>query len=136
MRCGGAGTEVDMPKMDWELFQRDHYRPHLLIVEANSERNAAARKADFERLAVELEASCNYAFKTEGASIYAAFESEVDASRFSALFRPKRTTRELDWSSKSLAHIDRAISRRIATILKGSSGLQRGPFVKSRRDKD
>lgn len=123
-----------MPKMDWALFQRDHYRPHLLIVVASSERNAAEREADFERLAVELGASANYALKTEGDSIYVAFESEADASRFSALFRPKQTTRELDWSSKSTAKMDRAISRRIATILKRSSSFNRLRFLKSRRD--
>jgi hypothetical protein len=136
VKCfAGSGTEVGMPKMDWELFQRDHYRPHLLIVVAKSERNAAEKQADFERLAVKLEAAGNYAFKAEGDSIYAAFESEADASRFSVLFRAKQTTRELDWSSKSLAHLDRAISRRISTILKSSSGFQRGQFVKSRQDK-
>jgi hypothetical protein len=123
-----------MPKMDWELFQRYHYRPHLLIVEASSERYATEKKADFERLAIKLEASGNYAFKTTGDTIYAAFESEADASRFSRLFRPKQTTRELDWASKSLARMDRAISRRISTILKRSSGLRPGHFVKSRQD--
>ena len=124
-----------MPKMEWELFQRYHYRPHLLIVAASSERYAAEKKADFERLAVKLEASGNYAFKTEGDSIHVAFESEADASRFSGLFRPKQTTRELDWASKSLARMDRAISRRISTILKRSSDLQREHFVKSSEGK-
>jgi hypothetical protein len=64
-----------MPKMEWAEFQRDHHRPHLLVV------SVAARKAsdppteapDLERLAVSLGAAGNYAFTMEGTTLLAAF---------------------------------------------------------------
>ena len=73
-----------MPKMDWEEFQRDHHRPHLLVVsmEATTASTPPVEKADFERLAVRLGAAGNYAFKVKGTTVYAAFEVDTDAKRF------------------------------------------------------
>jgi hypothetical protein len=106
--------------MDWEVFQRDHHRPHLLIVSLNEKgrNNPAVVRADFERLATKLRASGNYAFKTEGATIHAAFEDDADAARFAAVLRPLKTTRESEWASKGSASLDDAAYRRIRAILK------------------
>jgi hypothetical protein len=115
-----------MPRMDWEDFHHDHYRPHVLIVsmEAKKPRHALA-KADFDRLVVGLGAIGNYAIKTEGATIYIAFEKDSDADRLAAVLRPKQTTREPEWASKSLASVDNATRRRISAILKRSVASKR-----------
>ena len=109
-----------MPSMEWEAFQHDHHRPHLLIVsmEVKGKSNPSVEKTHFERLAVKLGASGNYAFKVEGTTIYAAFEDETDAVRFATVLRPTQTTREPDWASKALARMDDAAYRRIAAVLK------------------
>ena len=107
-----------MPSMDWEAFQRDHHRPYLLVVEAKDRPAALAGKANFERLAAALGVSGNYAIKTRGASIYMAFESDVDATRFAAVLRPESTTREGEWASMALAHMDGATTRQISAILR------------------
>jgi hypothetical protein len=109
-----------MPKMGWQEFQRDHHRPHLLIVsvEARKASKLPPEKADLERLAVRLGAAGNYAFKVEGTTVYAAFEDDADAKRFAAVFRPEQITREAEWASKAFARMDGATYRRIASILK------------------
>jgi hypothetical protein len=109
-----------MPKMDWEEFQRDHHRPHLLVVslEARKESKRPAEKEDLERLAVSLGAAGNYAFRVEGTTVYVAFEDDADAARFTEVFRPEKITRESEWASKALAQMDDATYRRIASILK------------------
>ena len=111
-----------MPKMEWPQFQRDHHRPHLLVV------SVAARKAsdppteapDLERLAVRLGAAGNYAFRVEGTTLFAAFEDDGDAERFAQVFRPTQITRESEWASKAWARMDGATLRRIADILRGA----------------
>jgi hypothetical protein len=110
-----------MPRMDWEAFQRDHHRPHLMIVsiEAKGKASPSVLEADFERLAIELRASGNYAFKREGTIIYASFEDDEDAARFAAVLQPRQTTREPDWASKALVGMDDAAYRRIAAMIKG-----------------
>jgi hypothetical protein len=119
-----------MPSMDWEDFQRDHHRPHLLIVSVNGTKaqKRLLGKAEFERLAVRLGASGNYAIRVEGATIYAAFESDKDAKRFEALLRPQQATRELEWASKVLARVDETAYQRIVAIFKK-------PRLRSRRRK-
>jgi len=109
-----------MPSMEWEAFQHDHHRPHLLIVrkDVKGKSNPSMAKTHFERLAVKLGASGNYAFKVEGTTIYAAFEDETDAVRFATVLRPTQTTREPEWASKALARMDDAAYRRIAAVLK------------------
>ena len=109
-----------MPKMDWGVFQRDHHRPHLLVVsmEAGKASKPPAEEADFERLAVRLGAAGNYAFKVEGTTVYAAFEADADAKRFAELFRAGQITRESEWATKALARMDGATYRRIAGISK------------------
>ena len=109
-----------MPKMDWGDFQRDHHRPHLLVVsmEARKASKPRAEEADFERLAVRLGAAGNYAFKMEGTTVYAAFEADDDAKRFAELFRAGQITRESEWATKALAQMDGATYRRIAGMLK------------------
>jgi len=109
-----------MPSMDWEEFQRDHHRPHLLIVSVEEKRKSkpAAEKADLERLAVRLGAAGNYAFKVEGTTAYAAFEDDADAKRFAQVFKPQQITRESEWASKALARMDGLSYRRITRILK------------------
>ena len=106
--------------MDWEEFQRDHHRPHLLIVSVEEKRKSkpAAEKADLERLAVRLGAAGNYAFKVEGTTAYAAFEDDADAKRFAQVFKPQQITRESEWASKALARMDGLSHRRITRILK------------------
>ena len=107
--------------MEWAEFQRDHHRPHLLVV------SVAARKAsdppteapDLERLAVRLGAAGNYAFRVEGTTLLAAFEVDGDAERFAQVFRPTQITRESEWASKARAQMDGATLRRIADILRG-----------------
>ena len=109
-----------MPSMDWENFQRDHHRPHLLIVSVE-ERKASrppAQKADLERLAVRLGAAGNYAFKVEGRTVYAVFEDDADAKRFAEVFRPEQSTRESEWASKAVARMDGTTYRRIVGVLK------------------
>lgn len=109
-----------MPSMGWEAFQRDHHRPHLLIVrmDAKGESSPSAAKADLQRLAATLGASGNYAIKTEGTTIYAAFEKDADAARLAAVLQPMRSTREWEWASKTFARMDDAAYQRIATILR------------------
>jgi hypothetical protein len=109
-----------MPKMDWEEFQRDHHRPHLLVVsiEATKASKPPTEKADFERLAVRLGAAGNYAFKVEGTTVYAAFETDDDAERFAEVFRAGQITRESEWATKALARMYGATYRRIAGIPK------------------
>lgn len=108
-----------MPKMDWGDFQRDHHRPHLLVVsmEASKVSKPPAEEADFERLAVTLGAAGNYAFKVEGTTVYAAFEADDDAKRFAEVFRAGQISRESEWATKALARMDGATYRRIAGIL-------------------
>lgn len=107
-----------MPKMDWGEFQRDHHRPHLLVVsmEAREASKPPAEEADFERLAVRLGAAGNYAFKVEGTTVYAAFEADDDAKRFAEVFGAGQITRESEWATKALARMDGATYRRIAGI--------------------
>ena len=107
----------EMPSIEWDAFQHDHHRPHLLIVSLEAVTNASAAKKDFERLADKLGASGRYSVKTEGANIYVAFEDDVDAAKFSTLLRLERTTREVEWASKTLAHMDGAAYRKIKAIL-------------------
>ena len=109
-----------MPKMDWGEFQRDHHRPHLLVVsmEARKASKPRAAEADFERLAVRLGAAGNYAFKVEGTTVYAAFEADDDAKRFAEVFRAGQITRESEWATMALARMDGATYRRIAGMLK------------------
>jgi hypothetical protein len=118
-----------MPSMGWEAFQRDHHRPHLLIVrmDAKGEPSPLGAKANLQRLAATLGASGNYAIKAEGTTIYAAFEKDADAARLAALLRPTRTTREWEWASKTFARMDDAAYQRIATI------LQKRPLKASKR---
>jgi hypothetical protein len=107
-----------MPKMDWGEFQRDHHRPHLLVVsmEGSKASEPPPAEADFERLAVRLGAAGNYAFKVEGTTVYAAFETDDDARRFAEVFRAGQITRESAWATKALARMDAATYRRIAGI--------------------
>ena len=109
-----------MPEMDWEEFQRDHHRPHLLVVsvEARNASEPPAEKADLERLAVRLGAVGNYAFKVEGTTVYAGFEEDADAMRFAEVFKPNQISRESEWASKALARMDGATYRRIAGVPK------------------
>jgi hypothetical protein len=109
-----------MPKMDWGEFQRDHHRPHLLVVSMEATKGSKPRteEADFERLAVRLGAAGNYAFKMEGTTVYAAFEADDDAKRFAELFKAGQITRESEWATKALARMDAATHRRIAGMLK------------------
>jgi len=92
--------------------------------EGNKPRHALA-KADFDRLVVRLGAVGNYAIKMEGTTTYIAFEEDADADRLAAVLRPKQTTRELQWASKSLASINDATHRRISAILKRSVASKR-----------
>ncbi|GEP59832.1 hypothetical protein [Reyranella soli] len=110
-----------MARMDWEDFQRDHHRPHLLVVsvEPTTAPELPVVKADVERLAVRLGAIGNYAIKAEGITVYAAFEDNGDAERFAEVFRPKQITRESEWASKAWARMDGAALQRIADILGG-----------------
>ena len=111
-----------MPRMDWEDFQHDHHRPHVLIVSMEAKKpRRALTKADFDRLVVRVGAIGNYAIKTEGMTIHIAFEDDADADRLAAALRPKQTTREPEWASKSLVSIDEATHRRISAILKRKS---------------
>lgn len=107
--------------MEWAEFQRDHHRPHLLVVsvEARQASNPPTETPDLERLAVRLGAAGNYAFKVEGTTLYAAFENDGDAERFAEVFRPTKITRESEWASKASARMDGAALRRIADILRG-----------------
>lgn len=65
--------------MQWEDFQRDHHRPHLLVVsvEAMKASNPHREVPDLERLAVRLGAAGNYAFKVEGTTLCAALKTMV-----------------------------------------------------------
>ena len=109
-----------MPKMDWENFQRDHHRPHLLIVsmEVQGKPGRSVGEADFECLAIKLGTCGDYAIRIDGTTIHAAFEDDADAARFAAVLRPQQATRELEWASKALACIDDAAYRRIVAIFK------------------
>jgi len=111
-----------MPKMEWAQFQRDHHRPHLLVVTvaARKASNPPTEAPDLERLAVRLGAAGNYAFKVEGTTLFAVFEDDGDAERFAQVLRPKQITRESEWASKAWARMDGATLRRIADILRGA----------------
>ena len=111
-----------MPKMEWAQFQRDHHRPHLVVVSvvARKASNPPTEASDLERLAVRLGAAGNYAFRVEGTTLLAAFENDGDAERFAQVFRPTQITRESEWASKASVRMDAATLRRIADILKGA----------------
>ena len=106
--------------MNWKDFEHTHHRPHLLIVsmEAKEKAKPSLAEADFQRLAVTLRAVGNYAIKTEGTAIYVAFEDDADANRFAAVLRPLETTRDSEWASKALVHMDHIVYRRVAALLK------------------
>ena len=123
LAVGALPKEVGlMPSMDWEAFQRDHHRPYLLVIETKNRPAALVGKATFERLAAALGVSGNYAIKAQGASIYMTFESDVDATRFSAVLRPESSTRDREWASRALARMDGAMSRRFSAILSRTGG--------------
>jgi hypothetical protein len=107
--------------------------PHVLIVsmEAKKPRHALA-KADFDRLVSRLGAIGNYAIKKEGTTIHIAFEGDADANRLAAVLRPKQTTRESVWASKSLASIDDAAPRRISAFLKRRCEISAPKWIKPR----
>jgi hypothetical protein len=109
-----------MPRMDWKDFEHDHHRPHLMIVsmEAKEKAKLSLAEADFERLAVTLRASGNYAIKMEGTAIYVAFEDDADAERFAAVLRPMETSRDSEWASKAFVRMDDAAYRRVTALLK------------------
>ena len=106
--------------MNWKDFEHTHHRPHLLIVsmEAKEKAKPSLAEADFQRLAVTLRAAGNYAIKTEGTAIYVAFEDDADANRFAAVLRPLETTRDSEWASKALVHMDHIVYRRVTALLK------------------
>jgi hypothetical protein len=114
-----------MPSMDWEAFQRDHHRPYLLVIEAKNKPAALVGKVTLERLAAALGVSGNYAIKILGASLYMAFESDVDATRIGTVFRPESTTREGEWALRALARMDGPATRRISAILRRAGGRPR-----------
>ena len=108
--------------MAWAQFQRDHHRPHLLVVSviAGKASDPPMEVPDLERLAVRLGAAGNHAFRVEGTTLFAAFEDDGDADRFAQVFRPKQITREPEWTSKAWARMDAATLRRIANIVRGA----------------
>lgn len=109
-----------MPRMDWDRFQDAHYRPHLVV--ATLEGQAAATPGDpvaqFERLATALGVSGNYALKTDATSLRAAFEFDTDAERFAAILEEGRSTRELEWASRTVGRIDGVAQKRIVAVLR------------------
>ena len=111
-----------MPSMDWEDFQHDHHRPHVLIVSMEAKKpKHALTKEDFNRLIQGWGSVGNYAIKAEGTTMSIAFEDDADAKRLASILRPERTTREAEWASKSWATIDDVTHRRIAALLKRRS---------------
>ena len=109
-----------MPRMDWNTFQDAHYRPHLVIatLEGVAESDPAGSVAIFERLATALGVSGNYAFKSDGHSVSAAFEVDVDAERFAGMLQGRKTVREPEWASRTVGRIDGAARRRIVAAMK------------------
>jgi hypothetical protein len=108
-----------MPRMNWETFELDHHRPHLIVLTMEaSEPAPSVAKVDLELLALTLGVSGNYAIKEEGPHIYVAFESDADAARLARVVRPSQSTRDWDWASKALARIDEAAYQRITDTLK------------------
>jgi hypothetical protein len=89
-----------------------------LSSEAKNKCAALVGKTTLERLMAALGVPGNYAIKILGASIYMAFESDVDATRIGTVFRPASTTREGEWASRALARMDGATPRRISAILR------------------
>jgi len=111
-----------MAIMDWEDFHHDHHRPHVWIVSMEAKKPAhALAKADFDHLVVSLGAIGNYAIKTQGTTTHIAFEHDADADRLAAVLRPKQTTRESEWASRSLATINDATRRKTSAILRRAS---------------
>ncbi len=110
-----------MPSMDWETFQDAHYRPHLVITNLESRTEpeiSETRVSLLERLAATLSVSGCYAFKKDGANVYAAFESDVDAARFASALLAKTTTRDSEWASTAVARMDHATQKKITAALK------------------
>ncbi|WP_147155596.1 hypothetical protein [Reyranella soli] len=105
--------------MNWEDFRRDHHRPHLLEVklEVTISTKLLAARAVLERLVLSLGTAGNYAFETEGTTVYVAFEEDADAGRFAMVFRTEMTTRDSEWASKTFARLDDAAYRRITRLL-------------------
>ena len=52
-----------------------------------------------------LGAAGNYAFKTEGTTVYAAFEADDDAKRFAELFKAGQITRESEWRKRTMPKV-------------------------------
>lgn len=110
-----------MPSMDWETFQDAHYRPHLVItnLESGTEPDIGdTRVSLLERLAAALSVSGSYALRKDGADVYAAFESDVDAARFASALLARETEREPEWASRAVARMDRATQKRITATLR------------------
>jgi hypothetical protein len=111
-----------MPSMHWEHFLSDHHRPHVLIVSVEVKKpRHVLEKGDFDRLMATFGPIGNYSIKTEGSTIHIAFEERVDADRLATILRPRQTSRDAEWASKSLVSIDAAIQRRILAVLKRTS---------------
>jgi hypothetical protein len=110
-----------MPNMDWDTFQDRHYRPHLVVanLELGSDRASDETTVTlFQRFAMALGMSGNYAIKKEGAYIRAAFEIDTDAERFAGVLLAKTTAGETEWASRSVGRIDRTAQRKIVAALK------------------
>jgi hypothetical protein len=56
----------------------------------------------------------NYAIKMAGTAIYVAFEDDADSHSLAAVLSSIETTRDAEWASKALVHMD---DRRVAAIL-------------------
>ena len=110
-----------MPNMDWDTFQDMHYRPHLVVANLELESDPTSDEttlALFERLAMALGMSGNYAIKKDGANIRAAFEIDTDAERFAGVLRAKTTAGETEWASRSVGRIDGTAQRKITAALR------------------
>jgi hypothetical protein len=107
-----------MPRKEWESFQETHYRPHLVVADIDVRLNAPEIEKSLEKLAASLDLAGDYAIRNEGGKICAAFERDLDAEQFARVLPSRGTTRDAEWASRTVSHMDGAAHKRIVAALK------------------
>lgn len=99
--------------MEWEVFLEAHYRPNLVEVQLVGIDSRVAISILDGWLDGRLG---NFALQQRGQTILVAFERDADAERFSNLIKARPRKRTADWASRSMARLDSAGRRRIASM--------------------
>lgn len=109
-----------MPKMDWDVFHRAHFRPHLVLVQlADMDPEAGASALDDWLTG----ASGNYALQEDlRLAILVAFELDREAAQLARVLRASPGARDCQWASKAKGRLDSAARKRIARSCRRDRG--------------